>query len=228
MMNQLENSHVFFAVFMRAKAARGRFQPCKQLYSFLFISQLIPNLNSDMGGKSKQRYFQHNSRPRSPNNERPQPKYEGHSSRFADNKSASERFKKSIQEQTGCTSKLQTVPIRLSVEEQAKRVNAIDEINLSSFQAKTFMRTRNAVVNLHDIPLPRDESSWRENAKLLIDPSVSYIIYAFCLLVQFVYKTLTYCHIQQLYRGSNADGRKQTWMDNLAKLQKEMISESFQ
>lgn len=180
-----------------------------------------------MGGKSK-RYFQQSNRPRSPNNDRPQPKYDGHSSRFADNKSASERFKKSIQEQTGSASKMLTVPVRLSVEEQAKRVNAIEEINFSSFQPKTFMRTRNPVVNLQDIPLPRDESSWRENPKLLIDSSVSYNAFCFLLVVQFIYKTLTHCHDQQLYRGSNANGRKQMWMDNLAKLQKEMNSESFE
>lgn len=131
-----------------------------------------------MAGKSKNRYFQqNNSRSRSPNYDRQQQKYDGQSSsKFADNKSASERFKKSLQDQPmASTSKSQTVLVRLSVEEQAKRVNSIEEINFSSFQPKTFMRTRTPAVNLQDIPLPRDESSWRENPKLLIDSSVSYM-----------------------------------------------------
>lgn len=157
---------------MRVEAARGRVQRFNIYACFGFRTFLVFSIYNM--GKSKQRYFQQNNRPKSPNNDRPQQKNEVHSSRFADNKSASERFKKSIQEQTG------TSKIRLTVEEQAKRVNAIDEINFQgSFQPKSFMRTRNAVVNLQDIPLPRDESSWRENPKLLIDSSVSYIISLF-------------------------------------------------
>jgi len=158
-----------------------------------------------MGGKSK-RYFQdragsrsrsptresnHNSKSRRSSsslhnaNSRHSKSSRSHAessgfSKFVDNKSASDRLKKSIQEQTIKSSSTEPAkaPLHLSVEEQMKRANAISEINYNPFVPKSFLsnRTTNSQVNsinLLDIPLPIDDSSWRDNSKLLVNPAVS-------------------------------------------------------
>lgn len=137
-----------------------------------------------MPGKSKRYFLQERAPSRSPEHEskspftiskeKDRPLYDSHSSKFSDNKSASKRLKKTLQ--AGEMKSIPKVDISLgqSVEEQVKRANAIEEINYNPFQPKTFFSTRTATaVNLDDIPLPRDDSSWRENPKLLLATNVS-------------------------------------------------------
>ena len=146
-----------------------------------------------MAGKSK-RYFQEHSRTRSRSPDRDSrfnksshsvpsketTKMRSNSSKFAENKSASERLKKSIVDPKAFSKPpitSSTVP-RLTVEEQVKRANAIEDINYNPFLPKTFLSSRTAnSINILDIPLPKDDNSWRENPRLLIDQSVSHKIF---------------------------------------------------
>lgn len=139
---------------------------------------------SAMPGKSKRYFLQDRVASRSPEHEskssfttskeKDRPLYDSHSSKYSDNKSASKRLKKSLH--GGEMKSIPKVDISpgQSVEEQVKRANAIEEINYNPFQPKNFFSTRTApAVNLDDIPLPRDDSSWRENPKLLLATNVS-------------------------------------------------------
>lgn len=153
-------------------------------------------------GKSSRRYFHHNDTERnhsqSSAGHRSSNQSEGRKNSYEENKLASERLKNSIQSQlaNACKSDDQlkgsrlnphssaSSKINLSIEDQIKIVDQIDEINASeSFKPKNFFssRTHNykndtksnqTVIDLSEIPLPKNMSSWRENPKLLYSKKV--------------------------------------------------------
>ena len=100
------------------------------------------------------------------------------------NKLASEKLKKAIQEQIKNASSSDTNKpqdkIRtpyVSLEDQVKLVNSINEINHETFEQKNFvssrsMSSKSSHINLLDIPLPKDNNSWIDNPKILINPKV--------------------------------------------------------
>ena len=105
--------------------------------------------------------------------------FQCNSSKYFENKTSSDLLKKSIQEQTSDTTSRPQIQTntQLSVEEQVKRANTIEEINYNSFQPKSFVSLRNLNSKVMDIdtasiPLPKDENFWHENPKLLIDTRV--------------------------------------------------------
>lgn len=114
------------------------------------------------------------------------------SSSFDKNKLASERLKKSIQDQlkeaSNCDNQNNNAQskskIFVPIEEQINFRNKIDEINKDSFKPTQFISNReqqqqqsniNSIksINLSEIPLPKDVNSWRDNPRLLFGSKVN-------------------------------------------------------
>lgn len=117
------------------------------------------------------------SRSRSP------PRHHRKDDKSRDNKLASEKLKKAIQDQLKNASSSSSSDFKekssvsfVSLENQVKLVNSIDEINHDAFEPKSFVsgrKSNNNSINLLDIPLPKDDNSWIDNPRILINPKVS-------------------------------------------------------
>lgn len=126
----------------------------------------------------------HNHRHQRSSSPSPSTGHKGHSSKYSGNKNASEKIKQYILDKSDSkpsTSRLQTAGSSLSIEDQIKRADRINEINTERFEVKQFSSSRSSKykaaedsLDLLNIPLPIDFNSWKENPKILINPQVCF------------------------------------------------------
>lgn len=161
------------------------------------------NFKSHRSSSSSTQHLKHQNKYRSESN---------FSNKYSDNKFASDRLKKVLQDQTKDSrpSAISTVG-QLSIEEQLKRANAIEEINYNPFVPKSFLSNRivnpaNAInIDTSAIPLPKEENAWHENPKLLIDPSVS-LLYEQMVVLLLIALPYSLSYLLEMQMNENKNG----------------------